>query len=118
MKVALVFQNDQISQQFGQSQGFKIYDLDENKQILSSKTIMNSGIKGCEIANLLSSYEVNAIIVGGIGENAKRNLETQNIVVILGAVGEISKVIEDYCHNSLHLNEEVPHKHHHDSCHK
>ncbi|QVK17389.1 NifB/NifX family molybdenum-iron cluster-binding protein [Mycoplasmatota bacterium] len=110
MKVALVFQNNQISQQFGHSEGFKIYNLDENKQILSTKTIMNSGIKGGEIAHLLSSYEVDIIIVGGIGENAKSNLEAQNIDVILGAFGEVSKVIDDYCHNSLQLKKDMLHK--------
>lgn len=115
MKVALVFQNDQISQQFGQSEGFKIYDLDENKQIRSSKTIINSGIKGGEIAHLLSSYDVDIIIVGGIGENAKNNLEAQNIDVILGAFGDISKVIDDYCHDSLQLKDGMLHKQH--SCH-
>ncbi len=112
MKIAIVFENNQVSQHYGQSQGFKIFDLDDKKNIISSETIFNSGIKGCEMASLFASYDVDTVIVGGIGENAKRNLEEHDMNVILGAYGEVSKVIDDYCHHTLKLNDVKPRKHH------
>lgn len=113
MKVAIVFSKDTVSQHFGHSEGFKIYDLDDKKNIVGEETIMNTGIKGCEMANLFASYDVNTVIVGGIGEHAVRNLEEQDISVILGAEGPVTDVIFDFCHDSLKLNDIKPHASHH-----
>jgi len=116
MKFAIVFQKDQISQHYGLSDGFKMYDLDDNNQIISSKTILNSGIKGCEMAQLFAAYEISTVIVREIGENAKKNLEEQDIHVIMGASGNLSEIIDDFCHKSLKLNNTTPHRNDHHHC--
>lgn len=106
MKVAIPKDGNLVSSHFGQSEGFLILKI-ENHKIIYTKTIMNGGLKGCELARLLSEYNVDTIIVGGIGEDAKNNIEKYNIKVLLGANGNIDKIIKEYVEGYLLLNNEV-----------
>ena len=118
MKIAVFKQGNKVSQHFGHSEGFMVYELDQN-QIKSSQEVSNNGAKGCQMASFLKENGINKVIVGGIGENAKSHLDENNIELILGAYGHIDDVIHDYCNNELKLNDVTPHQHnaHHHSDH-
>ena len=99
MRISVVFSGNLISPHYGCSEGIKIYNIDEFGNITKFKTIMNAGIKGREIASLLSYYNVETVIVDGIGENAKQNLQKYNIRVIEGISGNILQAIEKLISN-------------------
>ncbi len=111
MKVAIFKKGDQVYQHFGQSEWIVIYELDENKKVISSKEIGNGGITGCEMANLLTTYQVDTVIVGGIGENAKKHLEEENINLIFGVHGKVTDVINNFSHDTLQLNDVTSNRH-------
>ena len=102
MIIALVFQGNHISRNYGRSEGVKIYNISNNK-IVSTKTIMNADIKGGEIASLLAAYNVEIVIVGGIGEFALQNLHSLKIKVISGIEGEINHVLKNFCENNINM---------------
>lgn len=106
MKIAVPKDGNLISSHFGHSEGFVVFEID-NDTIKSQKTIMNGDLKGREMAILLADYHVDTMIVGGIGENAKNNLEKNKIKVLVGANGNIDKIIQDYIDGNLFLNNEV-----------
>ena len=119
MKIALAIKGNNISMHYGHSEGFAIYEVNDHREIVDTKQIMNGGIKGRETAKLLADYNVKIIIVGGIGKSAKQHLEEELIEVKVGANGNLETIISSFLNNTLELDEtlcnEDGHEHHGES---
>jgi len=121
MRVAVTYENGQVFQHFGQSERFKIYDIEKGKVIVAT-TVNTNGSGHGALADILKKLQVNALICGGIGDGAKRALSEANIELYAGVAGDTDKAVEALLSGKLHFNSEstCDHhgEHHHETCSK
>ena len=95
MKIATTFKNDLISDHFGKTEYFKIYEIDNNK-IVGSHVIDNNGLSHGSLVSLLVNENVNVLICGTIGTGAINILNDNNIKCVPGTFGNSDSVVNDY----------------------
>ncbi|XMB87178.1 NifB/NifX family molybdenum-iron cluster-binding protein [Mycoplasmatota bacterium WC44] len=117
MKVAVAVNNNNVSKHFGKTEGFMLFDI-QNKEVISREYYNNSINSGCGITSELTDLGVKSLVVGGMGENAKRKVEAQNIEVYLTNSVSIEKVVEDFINGKLNKEDNLylvhQHNHSHD----
>ncbi len=99
-KIAIALEGQKVSQHFGYCEGFKIAEIKEDK-VVNEDFLKNPGHKPGLLPKLLSEKGVDLVISGGMGGNAIAIFNENNIDVITGASGEISKIISDYISGNL-----------------
>lgn len=96
MKIAIPYLDGKVYEHFGKAKQFKIYDLDDAGNIISSEVI-DSDAEGHEaVAAALSARMVSIVICGNMGEGAQAALAQFGIIPFSGAEGEADKVIESF----------------------
>lgn len=80
MKIAVVADNNKVSQHFGQAKGFFVYDSEGNKEYYEST---GHG----EIPALLKELNIDFVACGGIGQGAMDNLKNKDIKAFTGLEG-------------------------------
>ena len=95
MKIAVTYENGQIFQHFGHSEGFKIYEA-EGKNIVRAEVIGTDGAGHSALAAVLKDKDVDVLICGGIGNGAVTALSEAGIDVYSGADGEADAAVEAY----------------------
>lgn len=108
--IAMPCENNKLCGHFGKAPEFKIFFLDESKNIVDSKIIpMTTGCNGNGhgsghgiIPDILAKEGVSTVIVGGIGQGAVNKLASLNInlLTVKGTV-IFEKIIEKYLNNEL-----------------
>lgn len=101
MKIAVTYENGDIFQHFGRTQEFKVYEVNEDKQIVSSEVIGSNGAGHGALANVLSGAKIDVLICGGIGGGAQAALAEQNIELCAGASGDADAAVEAYLKGEL-----------------
>ena len=112
MRIAVTYENGQISQHFGHTEQFKIYDIADGK-ITSSKVVDTEGSGHGALAGILSALEVDALICGGIGGGAQMALAAANIKLYGGVAGDADTAVAALLNGQLDFNPDV-HCDHHD----
>ncbi|NLJ70296.1 MAG: dinitrogenase iron-molybdenum cofactor [Clostridiaceae bacterium] len=116
LKIAVAHENGMVSEHFGRSEGFKIFDA-ENNQILESETIANPGHRPRFLPNFLADRGVNVVISGGMGGGAVEIFNEKNIEVVLGASGNAKTAVENYLKGELKSTGSICNEHRfHDEC--
>lgn len=103
MKIAIPLVNGLLSLHFGHCQSFKIITIDtEKKCILSSEDLAAPAHEPGVLPRWLGEHNVELIITGGMGEQAKMLFTEQNIDVIVGApVASPEEIVGDYMKGTL-----------------
>lgn len=113
MKIAVVSENNKISQHFGRAEGFFVYDG-------TNKEYHESNGHGA-IPGQLKELGVDFVACGGIGEGALNNLNSLNIKVFSGLEGFCDDIADGFFKRILVNGEAVcsshekqnHHEHHH-----
>lgn len=86
MKIAVAYDNGQIFQHFGRTEFFKVYEVEDKKNI-SSEVLSAEGSGHSALAEVLAANGVNALICGGIGGCAQEALAEYGISIYAGVHG-------------------------------
>ena len=100
MRIAVTYENGEIFQHFGHTEEFKVYDIEDGK-IVKSEVIGSNGSGHGALAVLLSQYEIDVLICGGIGGGAQAALQEQGIELCAGASGNADQAVEAYLRGEL-----------------
>ena len=115
MKIAVTYSNGEIFQHFGHTEQFKVYTVEGNK-ILSAEVIDTSGSGHGALAGLLSRFNVDVLICGGIGGGAQMALAQAGIALYGGVTGDADKAVESFVAGNLAYDPDAKcdhHDHHH-----
>lgn len=120
MKIAVTYQNGEIFQHFGQSQKFKIYDVECNK-ILGTQVLDTNGAGHGDLADFLKNTSVDTLICGGIGGGAISALSDAGIKVYAGVKGKTDDAVNAYIKGTLNYTSDAncshhEHDHNHGEC--
>jgi len=106
MKIAVATDGNMVSEHFGHSPTYTIVNV-ENGKITSKEIIPNPGHQPGFLPSYLGNLGVNCVIVGGIGARAVELFGRNGIEVIMGAVGPVDTVIENYINGTLQSTESI-----------
>ena len=115
MKIAVTYENGQIFQHFGHTAQFKLYEVEDAK-IVASHVVDTIGSGHGALAGLLSAWNVDVLICGGIGGGAQMALAQAGIKLFGGVRGDADKAVEAFVSGNLSYDPEAKcdhHDHHH-----
>ena len=113
MKIAVTYQDGNVFQHFGQTERFKVYDIENNEVVLSTVVSTNGKSHGA-LAGILQDGGVDTVICGGIGEGAKSALKNAGITLYGGVTGTADQAVADLLENKLVYHSDVTCNHHGD----
>ncbi|NLJ64857.1 MAG: dinitrogenase iron-molybdenum cofactor [Christensenellaceae bacterium] len=113
IKIAVVSDNNTVSEHFGHCAEFIIFDAEDGK-ITKVENVANPGHKPGFLPNFLADMGVNVIISGGMGQGAVSIFNERNIEVIVGASGDSGTAAEKYLKGELEYTGSVCHEHEHE----
>ncbi|MBR0373927.1 MAG: FKBP-type peptidyl-prolyl cis-trans isomerase [Mogibacterium sp.] len=116
MLIAVTYDNGSVFQHFGRTEQFKLYEVRDG-QVLSSEVVGTGGEGHEALAGVLSSYGVDLLICGGLGDGAQAALADAGIVVFSGAEGDADEAVAAFLRGELvsqgvncdHHDHEHPH---------
>lgn len=89
MKIAVAYQDGNIFEHFGTCEMFAIYEYGDTIEDCTKRILETAGRRGhAEMAALLKNEQVDAVIVGGMGAEAKALLLSYGIVPVAGYCGD------------------------------
>lgn len=111
MRVAVTYENGQVFQHFGQTERFKVYDIEDGE--IKTATIINTNGNGHgALAGMLRRLEIDVVVCGGIGGGAKNALAEADIKLYGGVAGEADKAVEALLAGKLSFDGEAVCDHH------
>ncbi|MBQ8527056.1 MAG: NifB/NifX family molybdenum-iron cluster-binding protein [Lachnospiraceae bacterium] len=111
MLVAVTYEDGEIFQHFGHTSSFKLYET-EGKEIISECVIDTNGHGHGALATLLSEYDVEVLICGGIGGGAQMALSQAGIRLYGGVSGSADAAVKALLEENLNYNPNVKCNHH------
>jgi predicted Fe-Mo cluster-binding NifX family protein len=104
MKVAVAAQREAdvryVTEHFGHCESFIFYQV-ENGETKEVEEVENPGHQPGFLPEFLGEKGIDLVIAGGMGARAIELFNAKGIKVIIGAAGEVSKVISDYAGGCL-----------------
>ena len=116
MKIAVTYDNGEVFQNFGKTESFKIYNVEDNT-VVSSEIIGSNGTGHGALAGLLAEHGINVLICGGIGGGAQAALTEAGIELCAGAQGNTDQVVAAYLKGELESSGVNCDHHHHEEGH-
>lgn len=110
MKIAIASDKNMCCEHFGHCEGFKIYEIKNNK-IISEIFVENPGHKPGFLPMFLKEKGINIIVSGGMGEMAQKIFKENNIEVIVGVKESTDEIIKTYILNKLKSDYSICDKH-------
>lgn len=95
MIIAIATTNNIVSNHFGGSDFFHIYDVQNNQATLKT-TIKNDGRPHSQLPALLAINNVKTLLVGGVCNGSFLRLKDANITVISGVTTTLDEAIKSY----------------------
>lgn len=116
MKIAVTYENGQVFQHFGHCEQFKLYEVENGRQ-LSAEVVSAVGSGHGALAGFLKNYGVDTLICGGIGGGARTALAGIGIELYPGVTGDADKAVEALLGGSLQYDPNTMCSHHHEGEH-
>jgi len=111
MKIAVTYDNGNIFQHFGQTENFKVYNVEDNT--VKSAALLNTNGNGHgALAGILRNSGIDTLICGGIGGGAKNALAAAGIKLYGGASGDADAVVNDLLAGRLSYDSDAVCTHH------
>ncbi len=107
----MTYEQEMMGQQFGRTEQFKIYDV-EDGAVKASRIIDTNGSGHGALAGFLRAAEVSTLICGGIGMGARNALEEVGIQLLPGVTGSVDQVVSDYLDGRLAYDPDTVCHHH------
>ena len=121
MKIAVTYENGDVFQHFGHTEQFKVYDIKDGR-IAGAQVMDTDGSGHGAIAGMLSAWEVDTLICGGIGAGAQTALTEAGIRFYGWVSGSADEAVEALLAGKLAFDPDVHcdhhgHDHHHGNGH-
>ena len=100
MKVAVATDGNMVSQHFGHCRAYTIAEVEEGR-VISNTLIDSPGHEPGFLPVFLAEKGVGCVIAGGMGQRAQELFAERGIIVVTGAAGSISQVLEDFVNDQL-----------------
>lgn len=111
MRIAVTYEDGKVFQHFGQTERFKVYDI-ENGAVITATTINTNGNGHGALIGILAALGADTLICGGIGGGAQTGLKDANIKIYGGVTGDADKAVEDFLAGKLGFDPNVKCNHH------
>jgi predicted Fe-Mo cluster-binding NifX family protein len=98
MKIAVPTRGNVVDDHFGHCEMYTVFNVDENKKIISSAILPSPQGCGCKsnIASVLKELGVSVMLAGNMGGGALNVLNNQGIEVYRGCSGDVRQLTEDF----------------------
>jgi len=104
MRIAVSTDGINVASHFGRCSEYTIVDI-ENEKIVKEEKVQNPGHQPGLLPKYLSDMGVDYIITGGMGPRAQGFFSQYNIKTVIGAMGSVDKVVENFIKNELVIGE-------------
>ena len=111
MKVAVTHENGNVFPHFGHTKQFKIYEIADGR-ITEAKIMDTEGSGHGALAGMLSAWNVDTLICGGIGGGAQAALAEAGIRLYGGVSGSTDEAVEALLDGTLSFDPNVHCNHH------
>ncbi len=95
MLVAIACQKDMLTDYFGHSSHFSLYEMNQGKMIYIDDVVNSGHIPGT-LPAFLHSLDVQVIISGSMGDSALRLLENYGIKIIISNQDKVKNIVQLY----------------------
>jgi predicted Fe-Mo cluster-binding NifX family protein len=119
MRIAIPIRAQKFCEHFGRCEGFYLCEVDKSHRKVSQGRCLTRPKQRCEsLPAWLKSLGVDAVVAGGMGEVARRNLESLGIAVWTGQEGgDPEQVAWQVVTKAVRAHEnpcaKLEHRHHH-----
>jgi predicted Fe-Mo cluster-binding NifX family protein len=98
MKIALPSNGSNIDEHFGHCQSFTLFDIDDEKKIVSEETLTPPAGCGCKsnIIPQLAGMGVSVMLAGNMGGGAANMLAQSGIAVVRGRSGDVREAVQEF----------------------
>lgn len=108
MLIAIPVAEEQLCMHFGHCQVFRLFEVDENKNIVKVEDKVPPPHEPGVLPRWLGELNVNLVIAGGMGMRAQQLFAQAGVKVLTGAPGnDPQKVVEAYLADTLETGENV-----------
>ena len=111
MKIAVTYENGNVFQHFGHTEQFKVYDIEDGK-VAGAQVVDTNGSGHGALAGMLSEWNVDTLICGGIGAGAQTALAEAGIRLYGGVSGSADEAVEALLAGKLVFDPDVHCDHH------
>jgi len=113
MKIAIPTRGNVVDDHFGHCEAYTVFDIDENKKIISSEMLPSPQGCGCKsnIASVLKQKGVSVMLAGNMGNGALNVLNSQGIEVYRGCSGDVRQLTETFLQGEIGDSGEGCHHH-------
>jgi predicted Fe-Mo cluster-binding NifX family protein len=103
MKIAVPTRGDIVDDHFGHCEMYSVFNIDENKKIISSAILPSPQGCGCKsnIASVLKELGVSVMLAGNMGGGALNVLNNHGIEVYRGCSGNVRQLTEDFLEGKI-----------------
>ena len=95
MRIAVPYENGKISDHFGRTEVFRMYDT-EHGEIVAATDEATDGRGHFYMVQFLSHHSVNLVLCRSMGSPAQNALNIAGISYITGFEGEADQAVHDY----------------------
>lgn len=113
MRIAVAVEGNIVSGHFGHCEGFRIYNVENNK-VTGNEMVANPGHRPGYLPVFLKEQNADVIIAGGMGATAQELFNENGIKVVVGASGEADKIVEGYLQGMVQSTGSVCSEHAHE----
>ena len=106
LRIAVTYDAGEIFQHFGQTEQFKLYDV-ENGKLVSEQIVDTKGNGHGALAGFLKAAQVDTLICGGIGMGARNALREAGIVFYGGVIGTADAAVEAFMKGKLQYDQNI-----------
>jgi predicted Fe-Mo cluster-binding NifX family protein len=116
MKIAIPTRGNIVDYHFGHCEVYTIFNIDENKKIISSQILPSPQGCGCKsnIAGVLQEMGVSVLLAGNMGGGALNVLTSHGIEVYRGCTGDVRELTETFLLGNIDDSGESCHHHNHE----
>ncbi len=112
-KLAISYDNGEIYTQFGNTDCFRIYDI-EDGQIVGVQNVHPEKTSAEDLADFLKDNEASLLVCGSIGPKALAVIESRGIFVFSGASGSCDRAAAALLQNQLKYGSGIASNHPYD----
>jgi predicted Fe-Mo cluster-binding NifX family protein len=103
MKIAVPTRANNVDDHFGHCEAYTVFNIDENKKIISSEILPSPQGCGCKsnIASVLQEIGVSVMLAGNMGNGALNVLQSHGIDVYRGCTGDVHQLTETFLQGKI-----------------